>query len=45
MHIIGFLESQLVSFPIGEEFIKIFLIFMCATILALNNKLEGMHDL
>ena len=42
---IGFLESQLVSLPIDEEFIKIFLIFTHATILALSRKLEGMHDL
>ena len=42
---IGFLESQLVSFLVGEQFIKIFLIFTCATILVPDNKLEGMHDL
>ena len=44
-YIIGFVESQLVPLPISEEFIKIFLIFRCATTLAPNNKLEGMHDL
>ena len=45
MYTIGFLESQLVSLPIGEEFTSIFLIFTCVTILAPNIKLEGMHDL
>ena len=39
------MESQLDSLPIGEEFIKIFLIFMCVAILAPNSKPEGMHDL
>ena len=42
---IQYLESQLDSLPVGEEFTKIFLIFMCATILAPNSKPEGMHDL
>ena len=42
---IQYLESQLDSLPIGEEFTKFFLIFMCATIFTPNCKLEGMQDL
>ena len=40
-----YLESQLDSLPVGEEFTKNFLIFTCATILAPNSKPKGMHDL
>ena len=40
-----YLESQLDSLPVGEEFTKFFLIFMCATILAPNSKPKGMNDL
>ena len=42
---IRYLESQLDSLPVGEEFKNFFLIFMCATILAPNSKPEGLHDL
>ena len=42
---IRYLESQLDSLPVGEEFTKIFLKCTCATILATNSKPEGMHDL
>ena len=42
---ISLLEQNLYNLPIGDEFRKTFLIFSCATILALNSKLEGMHDL
>ena len=42
---IRYLESQLDSLPIGEEFKKNFLIFTCATILAPNSEPKGMHDL
>ena len=40
-----YLESQLDSLPVGEEFTKFFLILTCATIFAPNSKLKGMHDL
>ena len=39
------LEEKLIELPIGEEFLKLFIIFSCATILAPNSKLEGIHDL
>ncbi|KAJ9685015.1 hypothetical protein PVL29_017158 [Vitis rotundifolia] len=39
------LEDNMRTLPIGEEFMKSFLIFACATILAPNSKQEGMHDL
>ena len=42
---IRYLESQLDSLPIGEEFTKKILIFTCATILAPNSKPKGMHGL
>ena len=42
---IKILEANLLDLPIGEEFMKSFLIFACATILAPNSKQEGMHDL
>ena len=42
---VRYLESQLDSLPVGEEFTKVFLIFTCATILAPNSKPEEMHDL
>ena len=42
---IKILEDNLCDLPIGEEFMKSFLIFACATILAPNSKQEGMHDL
>ncbi|KAJ9697323.1 hypothetical protein PVL29_009223 [Vitis rotundifolia] len=42
---ISLLEQNLYNLPISDEFRKTFLIFSCATILALNSKLEGMHDL
>ena len=42
---IKILEANLRDLPIGEEFMKSFLIFTCATILAPNSKQEGMHDL
>ena len=40
-----YLESQLDSLHVGDEFTKIFLIFTCVTILAPNSKPKGMHDL
>ena len=42
---ISLLEQNLYNLPNGDEFRKTFLIFPCATILAPNSKLEGMHDL
>ena len=39
------LEEKLIELPVGEEFLKLFIIFSCATILAPNNKLKGIHDL
>ena len=42
---IQFLEDNLRNLPLGDEFKKSFLIFACATIIAPNSKLEGMHDL
>ncbi|RVW21732.1 hypothetical protein CK203_108209 [Vitis vinifera] len=42
---IKILEANLRDLPVGEEFMKSFLIFACATILAPNSKQEGMHDL
>ena len=44
LYSIRYLESWLVSLPVGNEYTKFFLIFTCATILALNIKSEGMHD-
>ena len=45
LYSIRYLESHLYSLPVGDEFTKIFPIFMCATILAPTSELEGMHDL
>ena len=42
---ISLLEQNLENLAIGDDFRKTFLIFSCATILAPNSKLEGMHDL
>ena len=42
---IKILEANLHDLPVGEEFMKSFLIFAYATILAPNSKQEGMHDL
>ena len=42
---INLLEQNLDNLPIGDDFRKTYLIFACATILAPNSKLEGMHDL
>lgn len=42
---INLLEQNLYNLPISDEFRKTFSIFSCSTILALNSKLEGMHDL
>ena len=39
------LEESLIDLEVGNEFQKVFIIFACATILAPNNKLEGIHDL
>ena len=39
------LEESLIDFEVGSEFQKVFIIFACATILAPNSKLEGIHDL
>ena len=39
------LEQNLENLPICDEFLKTFLIFSCATLLAPNSKLEGIHDL
>ena len=39
------LEQNLENLPICDEFLKSFLIFSCATLLAPNSKLEGSHDL
>ena len=36
------LEEKLIELLVGEEFLKLFIIFSCATI---NNKLEGIHGL
>ena len=40
----GQLEEKLIELPVCEEFLKLFIIFFI-TILAPNNKLEGIHDL
>ena len=39
------LEQNLDNLPVGDDFLKSFLIFSCATLLAPNSKLEGSHDL
>ena len=39
------LEDKLVDLDVDNEFQKMFIIFSCATILASNCKLEGIHDL
>ena len=39
------LKQNLENFPICEEFLKSFLIFSYATMLAPNSMLEGIHDL
>ena len=39
------LEQNLENFPICEEFLKSFLIFSCANMLAPNSMLKGIHDL
>ena len=39
------LEEKLIELPIGKEFLKLFIILSCATILVPNSKLEGIHDL
>ena len=39
------LEQNLDNLPVGDDFLKTFLIFSCATLLAPNSKLEGSHDL
>ena len=38
-------EDKLIELPIGEELLKLFIIFSCAIILAPNSKLEGIHNL
>ena len=42
---LNWLEESLIHFEVGDEFQKVFIIFACATILAPNSKLEGIHDL
>ena len=42
---ISLLEQNLEDLTMGDDFRKTFLIFACATLLAPNSKLEGMHDL
>lgn len=39
------LEEKLIHLEVDNEFQKVFIIFACATILAPNSKLEGIHDL
>ena len=39
------LEESLIDLEVDNEFQKVFIIFACTTILAPNNKLEGIHDL
>ena len=39
------LEESLIDFEVGNEFQNVLIIFACATILAPNSKLEGIHDL
>ena len=39
------LEQNLENLPVCDDFLKSFLIFSCATLLAPNSKLEGSHDL
>ena len=39
------LEQNLENLPVCDEFLKTFLIFSCATLLAPNSKLEGIYDL
>lgn len=42
---LDFLEQKLMNEPLSDEFHKVFLIFMCVTIILPNSKLEGMHNL
>lgn len=42
---LSLLEQNLENLLVGDEFIKTFLIFSCATMLGPNSKLKGMHDL
>lgn len=44
-YILSLLEQNLENLLVGDEFIKTFLIFSCATMLAPNSKLKGMQDL
>ena len=39
------LEQNLENLPICDDFLKTFLIFSCATLMAPNSKLEKIHDL
>ena len=45
VHSLKRLEESLIDLEVGNEFQKVFIIFACATILAPNSKLEGIHDL
>ena len=42
---LSILEQNVENLPFFDEFLKSFLIFSCATLLAPNLKLEGIHDL
>lgn len=42
---LSLLEQNLQNLLVGNEFIKTLLILSCATMLAPNSKLKGMHDL
>ena len=44
-YILRVLEKNLENLPVCDEFLKSFLIFSCATLLAPNSKLKGSHDL
>ena len=45
VYLLNRLEESLIDLEVGNEFQKVFIIFACATILAPNSKLEGIHDL
>ena len=39
------LEQNLDNLPVGDDFLKSFLILSCATLLTPNSKLKGSYDL
>ena len=45
VYFLNTLKEKLINLDIDNKFQKVFIIFACATILAPNRKLEGIHDL